>query len=301
MTNGVRGYFMPGTGFFDIASSQDGQIYRIFLSVPAAPAPSSGWPLLILTDGNATFPFAAASLATQAPYPTATNTGWGVLAAIGYPGDDFYDGVRRSWNLTPPPGRSYPPYTADGAPLITGGAANFLSFIETDLLPQIAAKVSVDPDRRALFGHSFGGLFTLYALFMRPALFGKWIAASPSIYWEDGEILKVEAQRDITPGKTSFLHLSAGGYEGDDLAPFLLEKDDTADRLDKRKTTLTIELAEQLAQRLDGAPGGLRARFELFAGETHMSVLPAAVNRAVGIAFAIVDEQEDRADSGLQD
>ena len=39
----------------------------------------------------------------------------------------------------------------------------------------------VDPSRRTLWGHSFGGLFTLYALLARPGSFARYAAISPSI------------------------------------------------------------------------------------------------------------------------
>jgi predicted alpha/beta superfamily hydrolase len=280
-------YSMPGTCFFDMAPTAGGQPYRIFLSVPAGDPPAGGWPLLVLTDGNATFPFAAASLVAQAPYPAATNVGWGVIAAIGYPSDSAYDGMRRSWDLTPAPGSSYPPFTEDGPPVVTGGAGALLGFIEGDLLPRVAEMAVVDAGRRTLCGHSFGGLFTLFALFERPGLFANWIAASPTIYWEDGNILKREAERQTAPGSARFLHLSAGEYEGDELAPFQRQNDDAESRLERKKLERTVSLAREMSARLDHSPDGLHTQFELYAGETHMSVLAAAVNRAIGIAFAV--------------
>ncbi len=287
MTDRNNAYFMPGTSVFDLSSSAGGAPYRIFLSIPAGPPPAEGWPLLVLSDGNATFPFAANSLAVQAPYPTSTNIGWGVIAAIGYPSDEAYDGLRRSWDLAPPPGRSYPPFTADGPEVRTGGADRFLEFIEADLLPEIARRIAIDPNKRTLFGHSFGGLFTLFALFERPGLFANWVAASPTIYWEDAILLEREAGRRPAPGNMPFLHLSAGEYEGDDLAPFQHQNEDAATRLEKKKHERTVSLAREMAERLNGTPDGLRTEFEIFPRETHMSVLAAAVNRAINVAFAI--------------
>lgn len=52
----------------------------------------------------------------------------------------------------------------------------------------VEAVLPIDPDRQSLFGHSFGGLFVLYSLFTRPSAFTTWIAASPSIYWENRTI-----------------------------------------------------------------------------------------------------------------
>lgn len=287
MTDHASAYSMPGTRFFDLAPAAGAEPYRIFLSIPTQAPPAKGWPLLVLTDGNATFPFAVASLATQADYPSGTNVGWGVIVAIGYPTDAPYDAFRRSWDLGPPPVKTYPPFFEGGPPVVIGGTDAFLDFIQDEVLPRIGQMTVLDASRRTLFGHSFGGLFTLYALFERPGLFANWVAASPSIYWEDSEILRDEARRRDASGHPTFLHLSAGEYEGDALAPFQSGDPDAATRLETQKLERTVALAREMAQRLDGAADGVRAEFELFPGETHMSVLAAAVNRAVGIAFAV--------------
>ncbi len=287
MTEGTQVYAMPGTCFFDLMPAKSGEPYRIFLSIPTGEPPAEGWPLLVTTDGNATFPFAVASLVTQAPYSTGTNVGWGVVAAIGYPSDEPYNAMRRAWDLGPPPVKSYPPYFEGGPPVLIGGTGELLDFIEHELLPKIADMVRLDPARRSLFGHSFGGLFTLFSLFERPGLFKNWIAASPTIYWEGSEILNNEARRRDAPGNAPFLHLSAGEYEGDELAPFQYRNEDAEARLEKRKTERTISLAREMAVRLNGTADSIRTEFEIFPGETHMSVLGPAVNRAVNIAFAV--------------
>jgi uncharacterized protein len=278
---------LPGTVYFDLAPATGGDAFRIFLFVPKGEPPVAGWPLLVMTDGNATFPFAFASLVTQAPYPTATGTGWGVIAAIGYPTDEPYDAMRRAWDLGPPPVKSYPPYIEGGPPVRIGGTGDLLDFIDRQLFAHLSALVPIDETRRSLFGHSFGGLFALYALFERPDLFANWIAASPTIYWENSEILNNEARRKPLASKSAFLHLSAGEYEGERLAPFQYRNDDAVSRLEKRKLERTVELAQELADRLNGSHDGIRTQFELFAGETHMSVVGSAVNRAVAIAFAL--------------
>lgn len=280
-----QAYALPGTLYFDLAPAGGGEPYRIFLFVPTGEPPEKGWPLLLMTDGNATFPFAFASLVTQAPYPTGTNVDWGVIAAIGYPCDQPYDALRRAWDLGPPPVKSYPPYFEGGPAVRIGGTGELLSFIETQLLPRLDEMLPLDATRRSLFGHSFGGLFTLYALFERPDLFANWIAASPTIYWEGSEILNNEARRQRLVGRQAFLHLSAGEYEGDKLAPFQYGNKDAASRMEKRKAEQTVALAHEMAARLNGSEDGIQTQFELFAGQTHMTVVGPAVNRAVAIAF----------------
>jgi predicted alpha/beta superfamily hydrolase len=68
--------------------------------------------------------------------------------------------------------------------------ANFYQFLKYELIPTIDATFYTDPLNRTLFGHSFGGLCVLQTLFKytdyTDILFRKLIAASPSIWWPDG-------------------------------------------------------------------------------------------------------------------
>src|SRR5215813_2229374 len=71
----------------------------------------------------------------------------------------------------------------------SGGADNFLKFIETELIPQIEKEYRVQP-YRILAGHSLGGLFAIHTMISRPGVFNSYIAVSPSLQWENGEALK---------------------------------------------------------------------------------------------------------------
>ncbi len=274
--------------FVDLSRADAGRPFRIFLYRPSKTPPPEGWPVLYLTDGNACFATAVDALKVQSSYPNGTNVDDGVVVAIGYPSDQPYDPLRRSWDLSPPPGRVYPPFFADGPDVKTGGGELFLTFIEDHVKPWIEEQVPIDRSRQTLFGHSFGGLFTLYALFSQPSAFSRWVAASPAIFWEDAAILTQEnmfTQRQAPLAHTE-LHLSAGQYEGKSLAPFHKGAADEAKRQERSRETRTVEYAYEMAQRLDASNilgGG--AVFEEYAGENHMSALPIALNRAVQIAF----------------
>lgn len=71
----------------------------------------------------------------------------------------------------------------------SGGADNFLKFIETELIPQIEKDYRVHP-YRILAGHSLGGLFAIHTMISKPGVFNSFIAVSPSLQWENGEALK---------------------------------------------------------------------------------------------------------------
>lgn len=262
--------------------------HRIFLYRPSKPAPPQGWPILYLTDGNACFATAVDALKVQASYPNGTNVSEGIVVAIGYPTDEPYDPLRRSWDLSPPPGRIYPPFFPDTPDVRTGGGERFLSLIENELKPWIETQVPIDRSRQALFGHSFGGLFVLYALLTKPKAFNRWISASPAIYWENAALLAMENEflNGCHQPIDIELHLSAGQYEGETLAPFHKGTAEEQKRLERAKETRTVELAREMAQRWSKWTLSTETvTFEEYAGENHMSVLPVALNRAVQVAF----------------
>lgn len=279
----ARGHGHAGLRWFDLADTQSGAIRRVFLWLPPGKPPAAGWPSLVMTDGNAVIATAIDAMRAQAAYPSGTGLGQGALVAIGYPTDDAYDPFRRSWDLGPPPGASYPPFWPGTPEVRTGGGGEMARFILEDMRGFLASLAPLDPGRAGLFGHSFGGLFALWLLFTRPDAFSHWIAASPSITWEDGFLLTHRAAFD-PGGRPIRLHLSAGEWEGDRLAPFQQGAPDAAQRLAAKARERTLDAAREMAEDLARLPG-VRATYETYAGETHMSVLPVAVNRALHWVF----------------
>ena len=65
-----------------------------------------------------------------------------------------------------------------------GAAANFITFIETELIPYIENNYPVT-NFRTLIGHSYGGLFTIFTLINHPGLFSNYIAIDPSLDWDN--------------------------------------------------------------------------------------------------------------------
>jgi len=95
-----------------------------------------------------------------------------IIVGITYSGPDpDYDALR-AMDYTP----VEDPSIAD-----SGGAPKFLEFLKKELIPFIESKYPADPARRVLMGSSFGGLFTLYAMFEDPQLFSGYVSASPAV------------------------------------------------------------------------------------------------------------------------
>ncbi|WP_179137674.1 alpha/beta hydrolase [Candidatus Entotheonella palauensis] len=110
--------------------------------------------------------------------------------------------------------RDYTPDRGSTTPEGHGGAANFYNFLVFELLPYIDANYHTDVDNRTLIGHSYGGLFTLFALFsegLDQRHFNAFIASSPTIGFAaellaDMEAAMFERSRDLPVT----LHLSTG-------------------------------------------------------------------------------------------
>jgi predicted alpha/beta superfamily hydrolase len=95
----------------------------------------------------------------------------------------------------------------------SGGAANFLSFFKSELIPYISKSYPVSGEN-ILCGHSFGGLFSMYTALLEPQLFASYILADPS-FWYDGDYTnKLAIQKLGTlSGLKKTLYIS--GREGD--------------------------------------------------------------------------------------
>ncbi len=233
---------LPGTWQQDRADPASGHVWRLWLQRPSRPAPPGGYPLLVLLDGNASFALGA-QLARNAEYrPARVRLDPLLVAAIGHPADDAFHPAWRQRDYTPPP-------PGGQTQAERGGADALLGFIERELLPEAGRSGPVDPRRTVLFGHSLSGLFVLYALFRRPGLFARHVAASPSVWWNDGQVLAdadgfIAAHRGAAsrPFHTR-LHLSMGEFEARERAP-------SAERATVRNERQSLERAEALATRL---------------------------------------------------
>lgn len=78
-----------------------------------------------------------------------------------------------------------------------GAAATHLAFIIDEVKPLIdrTFRTKSAPDDTAIAGSSLGGLFSLYAWFERPDVFGHAICMSPSLFWDNASLLREVEQK----------------------------------------------------------------------------------------------------------
>lgn len=158
--------------------------HRLYRAIPTGTPPAGGWPVLYLLDGNAAFDYLT-------PEHLALVPGL-VLVGVGYDTDRQFARERRTLDFTAPdgPGDGIRPDPVHPGRM-AGGASQFLDCLTGPLRQAAEEGLPVDPARRTLWGHSFGGLFTLYALLTRPKAFARFAAISPSIWWDEALIRRV--------------------------------------------------------------------------------------------------------------
>lgn len=142
-----------------------------------------------------------------------------------------------------------------------GHGQTTIDLIESQLLPQLKERYGDGP--RWYVGHSFSALLGLNMLFSRPAMFSRWLLASPSIWWDDRTILtNEEAWADQNADLAATVWMSAGEREsGLDSSYAMLEN--------------ARALAETLTER---HYPNLRVDFAELANESHSSTIGAAVS-----------------------
>ena len=165
----------------------------------------------------------------------------------------------RTHDLTPPSSDEMDNRFSPG----NGGASVFLSFIAQELIPFVDKTYRTRP-YRLLVGHSFGGLFSIYTFSLRPKLFSAYIAADPSIYWNNEAVVaEAESFLSATKDLQADLYIAASG--GSDQPSSEIQRLNTA-----------------LKQK---CPGGFRWYFDWMKEEDHLSIPLPSIYRGLEKIF----------------
>jgi predicted alpha/beta superfamily hydrolase len=234
--------------------------YRLDIGIPENPPPAAGYPVMYLLDGNN----ALAELRDDWLGELAAGTP-PLLVMIGYDIDGTYDGEQRT--------RDYTGTTSKA----------FLDTLETRIKPQIKARHSVDLSRETLWGHSFGGLFVLYALLEKPDAFQTWIAASPSLWYQPMTFENGMALERFPEGTTRTVRLVKGEREG---KPPIAQFDGGSPERRKQMQAVPSDANRLLAEHLATLPG-TEASYQQFNGRNHGQMFTTALHlglrRAAGL------------------
>ncbi|MBS0332476.1 MAG: alpha/beta hydrolase [Proteobacteria bacterium] len=275
----AKSLFLPGQA---VDVEHHGKTYRVFVSVPPDPVPPEGFPMLVVLDGNFNFYTAATMALSRARWKEASPL---VVVGVGYPTTSADEILARRVNDLTPLVTTDPGVLANRAPGATGGeAAAFRSFL-TGALPSIVGSFAkIDGSCTTLFGHSLGGLFVADTLLRAPQTYRQYFASSPSLWNNDFAVLKEEAGfRDKLAALPSPIRveLSVGGLEREFSARQLAGVPSLRALPDVRMVAALTEFG--------GWMTGLHApnvtvRYDVVEGESHTSVVPYQLVRAVEMA-----------------
>ena len=157
-----------------------------------------------------------------------------------------------------------------------GQGPKLLAAIASEIVPFIEANYKVSTDR-TIVGWSLGGLFVVYALFHGPRVFSRYLAVSPSLWWNDRLPLNWPSQSAAGDLNAS-VFLGVGAEEEAPGGGWLSEgfSDETIAWF--RQVTNFRAFVADLALRPNP---GLRLHSVVFPDEFHMTVYPAAVARGL--------------------
>ncbi|PTL75998.1 alpha/beta hydrolase [Vitiosangium sp. GDMCC 1.1324] len=106
-----------------------------------------------------------------------------------------------------------------------GGSAAFRAFIRDELMPQVRRRYRVT-NETGIIGESLVGLFIVETFFLEPKLFDTYIALSPSLWWNNEELVRKASERlKAQPGLRNGLYLSSANE--DNIAPAAARLADT--------------------------------------------------------------------------
>jgi uncharacterized protein len=116
-------------------------------------------------------------------------------------------------------------YTPTEVSSKTGGAPQFLAFIENELIPKMEEDFNVETTResRVILGHSYGGLFRVFVLAVNNTLFGNYILLSPSLWFDNEVTMLLEKQNRVNNKDTRqlvFMGIGEAENSGRMQAPF---------------------------------------------------------------------------------
>lgn len=141
-----------------------------------------------------------------------------------------------------------------------GGSADFIKMLEEEVHPLIG-KMYRTNGSKAIIGQSLGGLLATEILFKHPNMFDTYIIVSPSLWWDDGSLLKSKLPEFESP-----LSVFVGvGKEGE----------------------VMETMAKRLSEKIKAAPNeNLSDFFEQFPELDHGDTLHLAVYKAFDVIYS---------------
>lgn len=241
---------------FTLHSQHTNYTYTITCAIPEGPAPSEGFPIIYVLDGSSYTTLIAETVRLQSRNTLRTKVAASIVVGICH-GEDMSD--RRFLDFTAPADAYHYPARFNGTPNRPhGGAQNFATFIAEELKPVLFKKFAINRAQQTLYGHSLGGYFTLWHWLNEPQAFSNYLAISPSIWWNNHEIMS--QLQTMKSNFTKPLYIAVGEHED-----------------------FMVTDAQQFYTVIKAQP--LLSDFYCAVDENHASVVPATISRALRFTY----------------
>ncbi|OJH80698.1 MULTISPECIES: alpha/beta hydrolase-fold protein [Stenotrophomonas] len=261
----VPGVVLPDTESLRV-HDPIGRDYALWVALPAGYAahPQKRYPVVYVTDALYSFPLVRSvrNLVGQ----QGVNIEDFILVGLP-PQEGLTSKQSRSRDYTPSdPVRTPAGYYSDD--VTYGGAAHYRDFLADHALPMIDARYRTDPARRVFAGHSYGALLGAYVLTTQPDMFGTYILSSPSLWFDQGLLPRMQ-DAAVMPSQPIRVLLSVGGYETVKSGPRYSTGNDMLRQ--------TADFAGQLQR------SGRKLQVEniVIDGEDHLTVYPRVITGAL--------------------
>jgi predicted alpha/beta superfamily hydrolase len=261
---------LPNTQVHQLPAQSNGRHYEVWVELP----PSYGkiekkFPVLFVSDANYAFPLIR-SIRNRLG-AGGQNIEDFVIVGLSYAKEDnatdsrsldytptniLANGKKRSKHLT---AKAY------------GGAALYAEYLRQQVIPFVLNTYQVDPKRKLFVGHSYGGLLGAQILLTQPDTFDTYILSSPSLWFDDKTMFKLEQQyaakhKDLQ----ARVQLYAAEFEQIKPGPrYATRVDLLADMKLFEKTLKSRNYP------------GLQIQSQIIADEDHLSVFPSMISRAL--------------------
>jgi len=250
-------YYHFTTRMFD---SVDGnRHYKVWIGVPNKAAPPAGYPVIYMLDGNAVMDKLKDSLLEHlsAHHPP-------VFVVVGYQTTLPFEVRSRTFDYTPPDKEHGEAGYRLSRGRTGGGSRVFRTLLEQQIAPAAEQGLAINTQQRALWGHSYGGLFVLSS-YLSSHFFTRFYATSPSI--GQGYFSLLSQMQGLEPDQVEAKYLTLMEGNGD------RRRDNNAAEPD------VLRAVQTTVNRM--AVNGIAARYQLYPGLTHGQMFGASLEQTL--------------------
>lgn len=250
-------FYHFSTRMFDSADGM--RHYKVWIGVPDKAPPPAGYPVIYMLDGNAVMDKLQEPLLEKlsAVHPP-------VLVVLGYQTTLPFDVKSRTFDYTPPDKEHGEAGYTFSRGRTGGGSVAFRTLLEQQIAPAVEHSLAINTQQRALWGHSYGGLFVLDS-YLSSHFFTRFYATSPSI--GQGYFSLLSQLQGLEPNQVLAKHLTLMEGNGD-----------------RRRDSNTAEpdvlrAVRSTVNRM--ASNGIAARYQLYPGLTHGQMFDASLENTL--------------------